>query len=335
METRLHTNYRLNMDANWQSQVANAFRNARELLEFLDLAPERVSLTDTPFPFLVTRAFADRMIKADPQDPLLLQVLPRAEELDSREGFGPDPVSDLDAQRSPGLLQKYQHRALVISTGACAIHCRYCFRRDFPYQEQQTTRSRWESTINEIRSDSSLEEVILSGGDPLMLSNERLQDIFQDLSAIPHVDRIRIHTRMPIVLPERIDEGLIELMNRSTLRVIVVIHSNHPNELDASVSAAMDRLLHTGATLLNQSVLLRGVNDSESTLIALSKKLFEMKVLPYYLHSLDHATGTAHFEVPFEQSKHLANRLRAALPGYLVPRLVQEIPGKDSKTPIL
>jgi EF-P beta-lysylation protein EpmB len=323
------------MDANWQSQVANAFRNTRELLEFLDLSPEQVSLTDTPFPFLVTRAFADRMIKSDPQDPLLLQVLPKAEELDFRAGFGPDPVSDLDAQRSPGLLQKYQHRALVISTGACAIHCRYCFRRDFPYQEQQTTRSRWEATIDEIRSDSTLEEVILSGGDPLMLSNERLREIFQDLSAIPHLDRIRIHTRMPIVLPERIDDGFIELMEKCTLRVIVVIHSNHPNELDSSVASAMDRMFKTGATLLNQSVLLRSINDSEPTLIALSKKLFEMKVIPYYLHSLDHATGTAHFEVTLQEAKDLANRLRAALPGYLVPRLVQEIPGRDSKTPIL
>jgi len=334
METRLHTNYRLIMDANWQSQVANAFRNPRELLEFLSLSPELIGLTDTPFPFLVTRAFATRMVKTDPKDPLLLQVLPTAKELESKEGFGPDPVSDLDAQRSPGLLQKYQHRALVISTGACAIHCRYCFRRDFPYQEQQTTRSRWESTLDEIRSDNTLEEVILSGGDPLMLSNERLREIFEDLDAIPHVERIRIHTRMPIVLPDRIDDRLIELIKKSPLRVIVVIHSNHPNELDSSVSSAIERLLHAEATLLNQSVLLRGINDSESTLSALSKKLFDMKVIPYYLHSLDHATGTAHFEVPLEQSKDIANRLRAALPGYLVPKLVQEVPGKDSKTPI-
>lgn len=334
METRLHTNYRLLMDANWQSQLARAFRNAQELLEFLDLSTETVPIADTPFPFLVTHAFAARMVKGNPQDPLLLQVLPKAEELVPKEGFGPDPVSDLEAQRSPGLLQKYQRRALVISTAACAIHCRYCFRRDFPYQEQQTTKSRWESTLNELRSDSALEEVILSGGDPFMLSNERLQEIFKDLSAIPHVERIRIHTRMPVVLPDRIDDGLIELMKKSTLRIVVVVHSNHPNELDSSVSEALNRILLTGTTLLNQSVLLRGINDSEETLAALSKKLFEMNVLPYYLHALDRATGTAHFEVSMEKSKELANQLRAALPGYLVPKLVQEIPGRDSKTPI-
>ena len=334
METRLHTNYRLLMDANWQAQVANAFRNPRELLTFLNLSEEPCSIAETAFPFLVTRVFAERMVKADPRDPLLLQVLPAAEELELREGFGPDPVSDLGAQRSPGLLQKYRQRALVISTGACAIHCRYCFRRDFPYHEQQNSRSRWEATLKEIQSDRTLEEVILSGGDPLMLSNERLGEILQDLGEISHLRRIRIHTRMPVVLPARIDSGLIELMNRSSLRIIVVIHCNHPNELDSDVGTALDLLYRTGAMLLNQSVLLRGINDSEPTLIALSKKLFEMHVMPYYLHGLDRATGTHHFEVSLDQSKALANRLRASLPGYLVPKLVQEIPGKDSKSPI-
>ncbi|MEY4685320.1 MAG: hypothetical protein RLZ25_1779 [Pseudomonadota bacterium] len=323
------------MDANWQSQVANAFRNPEDLLAFLGLQAEHFPLAKTPFPFLVTRAFADRMIKSDPQDPLLLQVLPKTEELDAKEGFGPDPVSDLNALRSPGLLQKYPHRALVISTGACAIHCRYCFRRDFPYQEQQTSKSRWESTLEEIKSDDSLEEVILSGGDPLMLSNERLGEILQDLNAISHVQRIRIHTRIPIVLPARIDDGFIELITKSRLRIVVVIHCNHPNELDSSVNAALKRILLTGATLLNQSVLLRDINDSEFTLIALSKKLFEMNVIPYYLHALDRATGTHHFEVTLDQSKLLADRLRASLPGYLVPKLVQEVAGRDSKTPIL
>lgn len=334
METRLHTNYRLLMDANWQSQVANAFRNPEELLAFLDLPAEHFPITKTPFPFLVTRAFAERMKKSDPLDPLLLQVLPKTEELDFKEGFGPDPVSDLDAQLSPGLLQKYSHRALIISTGACAIHCRYCFRRDFPYQEQQTSKSRWESSLEEIRSDDTLEEVILSGGDPFMLSNERLGEIFHDLGAITHVQRIRIHTRIPIVLPARIDDGLIDLIKKSSLRIVVVIHSNHPNELDSSVNSALKRILMTGTTLLNQSVLLRGINDSESTLNALSKKLFDMNVIPYYLHVLDRATGTHHFEVSLDRSKELANRLRATLPGYLVPKLVQEIPGRDSKTPL-
>jgi KamA family protein len=179
-----------------------------------------------------------------------------------------------------------------------------------------------------------LEEVILSGGDPFMLSNERLGEIFQDLGAITHVQRIRIHTRIPVVLPARIDDGLIDLIKKSSLRIVVVIHSNHPNELDSSVNSALKRILMTGTTLLNQSVLLRGINDSESTLNALSKKLFEMNVIPYYLHVLDRATGTHHFEVSLDRSKELANRLRASLPGYLVPKLVQEIPGRDSKTPL-
>lgn len=323
------------MDANWQSQVADAFRNPSELLTFLNLSEAFVPIAETPFPFLVTRQFADRMMKGDPKDPLLLQVLPNPEELETKKGFGPDPVADLGAQRSPGLLQKYQHRALVISTGACAIHCRYCFRRDFPYQEQQTSRSRWETTLEEISSDSTLEEVILSGGDPFMLSNERLGEIFQDLKRIPHLQRIRIHTRMPVVLPARVDSGLIELMKQDSLKMVVVIHSNHPNELDSSVGSALNQIRLTGVTLLNQSVLLRGINDSATTLSALSKKLFEMNVMPYYLHGLDRATGTHHFEVSLTQSKELASRLRGSLPGYLVPQLVQEIPGKDSKTPIV
>lgn len=323
------------MDANWQSQVANAFRNPGELLTFLNLPKEHYAIAETPFPFLVTRAFADRMVKGDPKDPLLLQVLPITEELDSKEGFGPDPVFDLGAQRLPGLLQKYQHRALVISTGACAIHCRYCFRRDFPYQEQQTSRSRWNETLEEIKSDSTLEEVILSGGDPFMLSNERLEEMFKDLGRIPHLQRIRVHTRMPIVLPARIDQGLIELMKQSPLKTVIVVHSNHPNELDPSVGSALQQLHLTGATLLNQSVLLRGINDSEITLIALSKRLFEMNVMPYYLHGLDRATGTHHFEVHLDRSRELAQQLRKSLPGYLVPKLVQEIPGKDAKTPII
>lgn len=334
METRLHTNYRLHMDANWQSEVASAFRNPGELLTFLHLSRELCPIAETSFPFLVTRAFAERMIKGDPKDPLLLQVLPDQEELNSREGFGPDPVFDLGAQRSPGLLQKYHHRALVISTGACAIHCRYCFRRDFPYQEQQTSRSRWQANLEEIKSDCTLEEVILSGGDPLMLSNDRIGEIFEGLGQIPHIQRVRIHTRMPVVLPARIDDGLTEIIRTSHLKKVVVIHSNHPNELDTSVGLAMNRLLMTGATLLNQSVLLRGINDAEATLIALSKKLFEMNVLPYYLHGLDRATGTHHFEVSLDRSRELAHRVRGSLPGYLVPKLVQEIPGKDAKTPI-
>jgi EF-P beta-lysylation protein EpmB len=334
METRHDTNYRFIMHPSWQSEVTHAFRNIEDLLRFLELDLQPFEVRKTVFPFLVTRSFAERMTKGDPLDPLLLQVLPRPDELLNQEGFTQDPVSDLNAVLAPGLLQKYRHRALVITTGACAIHCRYCFRRDFPYQEQQGTRSRWQSHLGKLREDKSLEEVILSGGDPLMLSNERLAEMFRDLTAIPHLERIRIHTRIPVVLPERIDAALLDTLRTSPIPVVMVIHSNHPNELSEDVHRTLTQIQQTGATLLNQAVLLRGINDQAGTLTALSKKLLAMNVIPYYLHVLDRVTGTGHFEVSESEASLLLETIRKTLPGYLVPKLVREIAGEPSKTPL-
>lgn len=335
METRPYTNSRFTMQSSWQFEVTQAFRQVEDLLAFLELDVGDFALSNPTFPVLVTRSFADRMVIGDPKDPLLLQVLPLSLELDKLPGFSTDPVSDLDSTLVPGLLQKYRHRALVITTGACAIHCRYCFRRDFPYQEQQTTKSRWQMQLETLRMDESIEEVILSGGDPLMLSNDRLLEVLTDLSAIPHIARIRIHSRIPIVLPDRIDPGLIECLQSARQPIIMVIHSNHPNELNLTVNQALERIHQTGATLLNQAVLLRGINDDADTLTELSKKLFAAKVIPYYLHALDRATGTGHFEVDQEAGKQLIDVIRQALPGYLVPKLVREIAGEGSKTPLV
>lgn len=332
MESRSYTNSRFTMQASWQSEIAHAFRNPQDLLKFLGIDEDRSLSREQPFPFLVTEAFARRMIKGNPSDPLLLQVLPRVQETDLREGYSSDPVGDLRATLAPGLIQKYRHRALIITTGACAIHCRYCFRRDFPYQEKQSTRSRWSSQLDILREDPSIEEVILSGGDPLMLSNERIAEILEDLSQIPHIERIRIHSRMPVVLPSRIDAGLIEIVRSYYGKTVMVIHSNHPNELDESVAFALKQLRTADVMLLNQSVLLRGINDQEDILVRLSKRLHSMHVLPYYLHALDRATGTAHFEVPLAEAKALMKRMGNGLPGYLVPKFVQEIAGEPSKT---
>lgn len=322
------------MQASWQSEIASAFRHPRDLLQFLELEGSDDVPEESGFPFLVSRAFADRMIKGDPLDPLLLQVISSRQEDIHHEGYTADPVGDLEASLTPGLLQKYKHRALVITTGACAIHCRYCFRRDFPYYEQQSSHSRWPSQLSRLREDATIEEVILSGGDPLMLSNERIANILADLETLPHIQRIRFHTRMPVVLPSRVDEELTIALQKSSRQMIMVIHSNHPNELDDAVEISLETLRRSGVTLLNQAVLLKGINDNLDTLIALSKRLHASHVLPYYLHALDHATGTAHFDVPLEKALELMDRLRNSLPGYLVPKFVQEIPGKSSKTPL-
>ena len=322
---------------NWQTELANALTDPRELLTLLDL-----DHTDCPpiiqasgdFPFRVTRSYASRMRKGDPGDPLLRQVLPLELELLEIPGFGGDPVGDLSSSTVPGLLHKYSGRALLIATGACAIHCRYCFRRDFPYTGQQLTRRREDAALAAIARDATIHEVILSGGDPLALGDERLAELIQAIAAIPHVRRLRLHSRLPVVLPSRINQGLLGLLSGSRLQTVMVIHANHANELDMSVRDALGALNRHGVTTLNQAVLLRGVNDEESSLIELSEKLFACGVLPYYLHLLDRARGTAHFEVPEARALELMEALRRQLPGYLLPRLVREQPGAPYKRPV-
>lgn len=271
------------------------------------------------------------MCQADPGDPLLRQVLPLGAERESVAGFTGDPVGDLAAMSVPGVLHKYHGRALLTATGACAVHCRYCFRRHFPYGVANAAADRWQTAIDYLEADSSIREVILSGGDPLTLSDRRLAELAQRLDAIPHVRRLRLHTRLPIVLPERVDAALLQWLGRTRLQVVVVVHTNHANEVDAAVTAALKALKVIGIELFNQSVLLRGVNDSADALADLSEALFEAGVTPYYLHLLDKVAGAAHFNVPHAEAKRLVEQLSARLPGYLLPRLVREVAGAPAK----
>ena len=231
----------------------------------------------------------------------------------------------------PGLLQKYHGRVLMVTTGACAVHCRYCFRRHFPYAQVPKSPAAWQPAIDQVAADSSVEEVILSGGDPLTLVDDHLAELVDRLARIPHLRRLRVHTRLPVVIPERVTDGLLEAITPARLTPIVVIHANHAAELDQRVADALVRLAEAGVLLLNQAVLLRGVNDNPDALVALSQRLIDLRVVPYYLHQLDRVAGAAHFEVPVEQGKRLIAALRAHLPGYAVPRYVQEIPGQPNK----
>lgn len=319
----------------WQHELRKAFARPADLLEFLHLDPNLPALQLErlrDFPLRVPLGFASRMKKGDATDPLFLQVWPQAHEAEAAPGFSEDAVGDLHKLKPGGLIHKYEGRALVVATGACAINCRYCFRRHFPYSDAMAARGHWQETLRQLESDPSIEEVILSGGDPLSLSDDKLAELVAALDGLPQLQRLRIHTRQPVVLPERVDEHLLAWMRNTRLKVAVVIHANHANELDSTVEAALARLRETGAVLLNQAVLLKGVNNSVTCLETLSKRLFECGVLPYYLHMLDRVAGAAHFEIPLEEATALMQVLSSQLSGYLVPRLVREDAGAPSKT---
>ena len=321
----------------WQQALANAITDPAELCSVLGLDPELTGPAHAAardFPLRVPRGYVARMRYGDPRDPLLLQVLPGAAELVQTADFAADPVGDLDSSAAPGLLHKYQGRVLVVATGACAVHCRYCFRRHFPYAEQSALRHGWQPVIAKLRADPQIQEVILSGGDPWSLSDRRLAQLTDALQAVPHVRRLRVHTRHPVVLPERVDAGLLAWLARIPLQKVVVIHANHANEIDAQVRRACADLAAAGATVLNQSVLLAGVNDSVAALADLSESLFAAGVLPYYLHLLDKVQGAAHFDVQASRALALHQELAACLPGYLVPRLVREVAGAPAKTAV-
>ncbi len=321
--------------ADWQQELREAFTQPKELLESLGLDPRLAApAAARQFPFLVPRSFARLMIPGDPHDPLLRQVLPLAAELEAHPGYSADPVGDAPSRRATGLLQKYQGRALLLVTGACALHCRYCFRRHFPYARDTLVQDRDQGALALLARDPGITEVILSGGDPLMLDDERLAALFNRLTAIPHLRRLRLHTRLPVVLPARITPALLALLAASRLPIALVIHANHDREVRGEeVRAALSALKATGATLLNQSVLLRGVNADAASLADLSEALFAAGVLPYYLHLLDPVTGAAHFAVPLPEARAIMAKLRTALPGYLVPKLVRELPGGAYKEP--
>lgn len=322
----------------WQQALRDCVCDPQELAECLGLGEEWVKTARRAaarFPLRVPRSYLARMRHGDAADPLLRQVLPLDAELVDTPGYVADPVGDLAALAGQGLLHKYHGRALLVTTGACAIHCRYCFRREFPYGEQHAGREAFASALEAIRADASITEVLLSGGDPFTLGDRRLAGLLAGLEAIAHVQRVRVHTRLPVVLPERIDDDFLGMWNAPRrLQRIVVIHANHAQELRGAevVRGALGALQSSGTTLLNQSVLLRGVNDSIAALEDLSVALFESGVLPYYLHVLDPVRGAAHFDVPETEARNLHSALTARLPGYLVPRLVREVAGAPAKT---
>jgi EF-P beta-lysylation protein EpmB len=314
--------------------MAAAVTDPAELLALVGLGEEWLAGAPAAarlFPLRVPHSYIRRIRRGDPHDPLLRQVLPLAEECLATVGYGADPVGDRAAMATPGVLQKYHGRVLLTVTGACAVHCRYCFRRHYDYAAANPGADRWRAALGHIASDATISEVILSGGDPLSLSDHKLAELIAQLEAIPHLKRLRLHTRTATVLPARVTDALVRNLSRSRLAPVVVVHVNHANEIDHDVRAALARLRASGITLLNQSVLLRGVNDDVAALADLSETLFDAGVLPYYLHLLDKVQGAAHFDVPEPTARALHAALAARLPGYLVPRLVREIPGAAAK----
>ncbi len=331
-------NETLHFTKNWQQQLTEAFNNIEDLCHYL-----RLSINDLPvsvaaakdFPLRVPLSFAAGMQKGNPNDPLLRQVLPVKDELFAYHGFSNDPVGDLPSATQTGVLHKYHGRVLFINTGSCAINCRYCFRRNFPYSDLQLGKQNENAGIQTIQENPDISEVILSGGDPLLLSDARLAKLFTQLSAIKHLKRIRIHTRLPIVLPARITDELLNTLTQCPKQIVIVVHCNHANEINPRVITACKLLRNSGITLFNQSVLLKGVNDNVTVLCELSEQLFKHGIIPYYLHLLDKATGTGHFEVSETTAVSLIKQVQATLPGYLVPKLVKEQAGALSKQTIL
>ena len=327
----------LQTSSTWREVLATAITDPAELLQSLDLPMELLPAARQAakmFGLKVTAPYLSRIRHADIDDPLLRQVLPISDELIEKQGFTPDPVGDLAAMESPGLLHKYHGRALLLTTAACGIHCRYCFRRAFPYSEANPAQNDWQEALKSIEADKSISEIILSGGDPLSLSDKRLASLSQKLAAIPQLKRLRIHTRLPVVAPSRVDDVLCAWLSSNPLQTVMVLHINHPQEIDAELIQACARLRDAGTTLLNQTVLLAGVNDDIESQIRLSEQLFEAGILPYYLHQLDRVQGSAHFEVNDSKALQLVKSLRDALPGYLVPKLVREEAGGSSKYPL-
>ncbi|SEO70316.1 EF-P beta-lysylation protein EpmB [Aquisalimonas asiatica] len=321
----------------WQSELARGYRRPDELLAALGLDCSHLPAAragHAAFPVRVPRGFVARMRHGDPDDPLLRQVLPVAAEQDDDPGFVQDPVGDLSAMSTPGVLHKYHGRALLVTTGACAINCRYCFRRHFPYGDAHAARHQWGPALAYLRGRPELTEIILSGGDPLTLPDHRLGTLAAELDATPHLRRLRIHSRLPIVLPERVDDAFLQWFTGGRLQPVMVLHANHASELDDSVAAACDRMRRAGVTLLNQAVLLRGINDDVASQEALSERLFAIGVLPYYLHQLDRVAGATHFLVAEDRARALAAALAERLPGYLVPQLTREDASAPAKTPL-
>ena len=306
------------------------------LLETLVLktSPTKLYSAIKKFPFLAPKSFIQRIQKNNPDDPLLKQILPSIKELQSAQSFTNDPLKEIQCNPLPGLLHKYKDRALILLTNVCAIHCRYCFRKKFPYSDNRITNTHWQQILKYLEEHENIKEIILSGGDPLTIDNKFLLQYIKDLAKIQHLDILRIHSRVPIALPSRIQSSLIKVLTSTRLKLVLVTHCNHPNEINDEVNQAINKFSGKNIILLNQSVLLKDINDDANVLAELSKKLLSIGILPYYLHMHDKITGTAHFYVPTNKAKRLIKELISRLPGYLVPKLVKEVPGYQSKCPI-
>lgn len=320
----------------WHKMLAESYTHPHRLLADLEIPVDMPGLrpvVSRQFPMKVPAAFVQRMAAGNPDDPLLRQVLPVADELILTKGFARDPLAEMGCA-GKGVIHKYANRVLLPLTGRCAVNCRYCFRRYFPHPKTGSDRLRWQSAIDYVAVRANVSEVILSGGDPLMVEDHQIKWLLDRLARIPTLKRIRIHTRLPVVVPERLTAELANILTRTRLQTILVLHINHGNEINDQLAQSLKPLVRSGVTLLNQGVLLKGVNDAVSILAALSEKLFDAGILPYYLHTLDRVQGAGHFLVPDERARTLMAGLLGQVAGYLVPRLTREISGRDSKIPL-
>lgn len=316
----------------WQQELAEGFNNVHELCHYLNIPLSNITILSSPdFQLRAPVEFVERIEKGNLNDPLLMQILPIKDELNYFPGFNQDPVGDICAMAETGVIHKYQDRALFITTGSCAINCRYCFRRNFPYENFQLSSQKTAQAFEYIRNNKQITEVILSGGDPLLLSDKKLFSLIHKLEKITTIKRIRIHSRIPIILPSRITSEFCNMLAKAKKPIVLVLHSNHANELNSNVQSACKKIQNINITLLNQSVLLKGINDNAQQLCALSEKLFEFGILPYYLHLLDKANGTGHFEVEQKTAIALMDQVKKQLPGYLIPKLIREQAGAPNK----
>lgn len=330
------TRIKENLHTCWQKELANVVTAPEKLLEMLNISPADYlehNKARALFPVRVPRPFIERMELSNPRDPLLLQVMPHSDEFKEMPGFVNDPLGEHDTV-AEGLLHKYKHRVLMIVKAGCAVNCRYCFRRHFPYQDNSPNKQRWQHAINYIKQNVEINEVIFSGGDPLMANDQHLAWLIGEIEAIKHIKRLRIHTRFPVVIPQRITNEFCQLLKKSRLKVVMVWHINHANEIDQAIISAVKKLATAGVTQFNQSVLLKDINDSANIQIALCEALFDAGILPYYLHVLDYVQGAAHFDVAENKAIDIAKQMMAVLPGFLMPKVVREIAGETNKTPL-
>ena len=334
----IHRTQPINLTENWQDELSNLITTPESLFDYLELDHQYLPAAQKAhqlFPTRTTRSYASRIEKGNINDPLLQQVLPIGSEFDNIEGFSHDPLNEKASNNHPGLIHKYHGRVLLITAPQCAINCRYCFRRHFDYKGNTPSRQQWQQAIDYIEKDNTINEVILSGGDPLVLGDTQLSWLIDNLAKIPHLTTLRLHSRLPIVLPSRISPRLTRILTKSRLKPVFVVHCNHPQEIDNRVGHALEKLSQEGIQVFNQTVLLKGINDNDSTLTQLSKKLFAHRTIPYYLHLLDKVAGAAHFDVEEQKARDLHQAMLAKLPGYLVPKLVREIALAANKVPIV